>query len=330
MNVCAVVVSYNRPRELKACVDGLLSQTLRPDILIFDNASERPVADVVSAVSAQLRVVRSPENTGGAGGFHTGLRRAMAAGYDAVWLMDDDGVPDPSCLKNLADAVTNAGLDIAGPLVVDERDASRPAFAKRTAAGTEKSVMDLCAEADTSGIIYGASDFFNGTLVTRRAYEAIGDVKFECFIWGDETDYFLRAKSRVKIGTVVAARHRHPANRVRTANLGPLGRIALATPARSHLLYRNLGYTDLKHRGISAWKMPARYLIYFLARMNLAEARKFLRYYFDGRSDRYLLDPSRNLLRRRLAQVFDVAPAALAASPPARPAARAPAGGKDE
>jgi rhamnopyranosyl-N-acetylglucosaminyl-diphospho-decaprenol beta-1,3/1,4-galactofuranosyltransferase len=301
MRICAVVVSYNRPVQLLACIEALLAQTLRPDILVLDNASDRPVTDVLAGVAGPLRIVRSEANTGGAGGFYRGLRQAMLAGYDAAWLMDDDGVPEPGCLAALAAAAAAGTLDIAGPLVVDESDPARRAFAKRAADGTEETVADFCRTADGDGIVPGRSDFFNGTLVTRRAYEAIGDIKFECFIWGDETDYFLRAKARVRVGTVIAARHRHPANRVGTASLGPLGKIVLAAPGRSHLLYRNLGYIDRTHRRISAWKMPLRYLIYFLGRLDWREAGKFLRYYFDGRSDRYRLAPSRDLLRRRLA-----------------------------
>ena len=43
-------------------------------------------------------------NRGGAGGFHDGLGWAIDRGADLVWLMDDDGLPEPDCLATLLDA----------------------------------------------------------------------------------------------------------------------------------------------------------------------------------------------------------------------------------
>ena len=43
-------------------------------------------------------------NTGGAGGFAIGIRRALELGCDAVWLMDDDTVPEPEALAALVRA----------------------------------------------------------------------------------------------------------------------------------------------------------------------------------------------------------------------------------
>ncbi len=38
-------------------------------------------------------------NRGGAGGFHDGLGWAIDRGADMVWLMDDDGLPDPTAWR---------------------------------------------------------------------------------------------------------------------------------------------------------------------------------------------------------------------------------------
>ena len=40
-----------------------------------------------------LQLIHSDDNLGGAGGFHLGVRLAYDAGYDRIWLMDDDVVP---------------------------------------------------------------------------------------------------------------------------------------------------------------------------------------------------------------------------------------------
>ena len=65
-----------------------------------------------------------PENTGGAGGFNHGLAWAMDHGADLVWLMDDDGLPEPDCLGTLLE---REDLDFWGPAVAG-RAGPRPAL----------------------------------------------------------------------------------------------------------------------------------------------------------------------------------------------------------
>ena len=79
-------------------------------------------------------------NRGGAGGFHEGLRLAVERGADLVWLMDDDGLPDPDCLKTL---LAHAGdHDFWGPVVVDEDDQDRLVFPIRLPGGTARRAPD--------------------------------------------------------------------------------------------------------------------------------------------------------------------------------------------
>ena len=57
----------------------------------------------------------------------------MERGADLVWLMDDDGLPDPDCLELLLEP---ADLDFWGPVVVDEEDPDRLVFPIRLPGGT--------------------------------------------------------------------------------------------------------------------------------------------------------------------------------------------------
>lgn len=43
--------------------------------------------------AGQILYENTGENLGGAGGFNFGIRRAYEAGYDAIWIMDDDTYP---------------------------------------------------------------------------------------------------------------------------------------------------------------------------------------------------------------------------------------------
>ncbi|MDW8464040.1 MAG: glycosyltransferase [Geminocystis sp.] len=125
--VCAIVVTYNRKKLLLECLEAIRRQT-RPvqGIYIIDNAStdgtpeflkengyinelppenlakpwerEFTIENLVDGKEIRVYYVRMHENTGGAGGFHEGVKRAYEKGYDWLWLMDDDVEPLPDGL----------------------------------------------------------------------------------------------------------------------------------------------------------------------------------------------------------------------------------------
>ena len=103
--VAVVVVTFNRADLLAGMLDGLAAQTRRPDgVYVIDNASSdhtRKVLERHHGGDLPLKVTHSPDNLGGAGGFHLGLQQAYADGFDRIWLMDDDVVPAPDCLAVL-------------------------------------------------------------------------------------------------------------------------------------------------------------------------------------------------------------------------------------
>lgn len=117
--VCAVVVTYNRKKLFLECLEALRKQT-RPiqGIYLIDNAStdgtpelllkegyikELPPENLTGPWEKKFEIknlsdgqfikfyyVRMYKNTGGAGGFYEGVKRAYEKGYDWLWLMDDD------------------------------------------------------------------------------------------------------------------------------------------------------------------------------------------------------------------------------------------------
>ena len=99
----AVVVTHNRIDLLRQCVAQLENQTCTCDILIVDNASTDGTAQWLES-KPELNCRNAGANLGGAGGFNLGMRWAVEAGYDYVWVMDDDTLPDPDALEKLLEA----------------------------------------------------------------------------------------------------------------------------------------------------------------------------------------------------------------------------------
>ena len=105
MRILAVIVTYNRLELLKQCIGCLERQTVPCDILVIDNAS----ADGTEAFGREKAgehffYERMPENLGGAGGFHAGIKWGALHGYDRLWIMDDDCLPEAEALSGLVKA----------------------------------------------------------------------------------------------------------------------------------------------------------------------------------------------------------------------------------
>ena len=74
-------------------------------------------------------LITLPENMGGAGGFHEGIKYAFEQGFDYIWLMDDDGVPAADCLDKLLPFATENNY--LGPLVLDIKQSNNFCFPMR-------------------------------------------------------------------------------------------------------------------------------------------------------------------------------------------------------
>lgn len=103
-SVAAVVVTYNRKSLLASCLEGVLEQTHPLNrVFLIDNASTDGTSGLLRSAgyldNQRVTYIRLPENSGGAGGFHEGLRRAALEGYDWYWLLDDDVEPERNALE---------------------------------------------------------------------------------------------------------------------------------------------------------------------------------------------------------------------------------------
>jgi rhamnopyranosyl-N-acetylglucosaminyl-diphospho-decaprenol beta-1,3/1,4-galactofuranosyltransferase len=248
--IVAVVVTYNRLELLQRLVKTLGDVPDLDEVLVLDNASTDGTGEWLASVADDRMLARTLDhNTGGAGGFHDGLAWAVERDADLVWLMDDDGLPEPDCLSLL---LARAGdLDFWGPVVVDEADPERLVFPIRLPGGTRVvHAMSDVRRAAPDGLIRGIVIPFNGVLVTRELVARIGLPRAEFFIWGDDHEYRLRAeRAGARVATVVDARVRHP-------SVGNLG-----SPMAFGRTTYNDTPSDLKH--------------YCMARNNLVNLREY-------------------------------------------------------
>lgn len=271
LKITAVVVTYNRKETLLDCLKAIENQTVKPTtVCILDNASTDGTAAALldegfvntEREGIHFQYIPNEKNEGGSGGFYKGMKTAIeSTSCDAIWVMDDDGLPDKDCLKNLLPHLQY--YDYLSPLVIDIKDEDMMAFEGCTVAEFLKR--------EVNGVVKGCANPFNGVLYSKKLIEAVGYPKKEMFIWGDEINYDLRAKaSGFQPVMVTNAIHRHPLNRQRYVHY--FGKHMMVVPEQDWKLFcylRNRTYNaKLFSRSITCMKLVfsdfIRFSCYFL------------------------------------------------------------------
>jgi len=194
--VVAVVVTRNRLPMLQKCIDAIRKQTRPCDhIIVVDNGSDDGT-DLWLKDQNDLSALRQT-NTGGAGGFHTGIAAALRDGYESVWLMDDDVIPSGNCLELLL-CNLHPGVGFVAPLVTTPAGSRQLCHHKRF--HRFPYLREFCAmsndlldrELPNGGLVRIEANGFVGLLVSCTAIRAIGLPRKGFFITWDDTEFTFR------------------------------------------------------------------------------------------------------------------------------------------
>ena len=193
--VAAVVVTFNRLEKLKKVIASIEAQTHAPaHLVVVDNASSDGTGEYLASLktSLALDVVSLPTNTGGAGGFSAGMRRGHELGADFVWIMDDDGYPEPTALERLISGLADASRAL---------DAQVP-FACSVVTFVDGEICEMNNPVPTwdwgrllvkgQRAVMVSQCSFVSVLIPRWVLERFGLPYKEYFIWFDDAEYTIR------------------------------------------------------------------------------------------------------------------------------------------
>lgn len=204
--VAAVVVTYNRIELLKECLGALEKQNYLCDILVVDNASTDETEKYISLIKSKydnLYYKNTGANIGGAGGFNFGMRWSVEAGYEYVWVMDDDCLPYSDALQKLieADDMLNGkyGWLASAVLWKDGHEC------KMNRVKLKKSFYEYLEYMQYGIVQAEQATFVSLFLKTKTIREAGLPIK-EFFIWGDDIEYTRRISVRMHLPCFIAGR----------------------------------------------------------------------------------------------------------------------------
>lgn len=246
LRVAAVVVTYNRLPLLQQCLRALAAQSAHLEaIWVIDNASTDGTQTAVQAMHLENLVYRNTgKNLGGAGGFAYGVKKAAMAGYDALWLMDDDTIPEPEALQNLLECDRKLegkyGWLSSRALAPDGTD--QPMNRQRKTPYTD---VEGYTENQVPAVMASFVSLFLRTDIVKKFGIPIADF----FIWSDDWEYTRRISKELPCYVASESRVVHAMKNPGTVN------IATDVPARwerYRYFYRN-DVVLYRREGIRGW-----------------------------------------------------------------------------
>lgn len=193
MNITAIIVTYNRHKLLKSCIESLLTQSHAvKQIIIVDNASTDGTSTTIQAFLDQqehkIEYIRLEKNLGGAGGFSRGIQHAVETNAEWIWIMDDDASPSPNALEELT-KIVETPHNVYGSIAISGTQTSwLTTFKTSQGFKTTSQLSDVPPS--------GEVDFlpFLGFLIHKSLVHSIGLPDADFFIAADDVEYCMRAK----------------------------------------------------------------------------------------------------------------------------------------
>lgn len=265
--IAAVLVTYNRLDFLKKVVSSLKSQTKNINqIIVVNNGSTDGTSEWLDQQS-ELHVVNQ-ENVGSSGGQYTGFKTAYENGYDWIWCMDDDVVPRNDCLEKLL--YDDNERIVRTPL---RYTPSGKPFLNDTIifnlSNPFKNIWEkIISEVDlNNNIIYAEGITFEGPLFHRSVVEKIGLPEKKFFIFGDDSEYWIRADKAGFKSVIVT--------KAKADRLLEVPDLIKKFSWKNYYIIRNIIAIDILHANLPTRILrPFAYLFSWLRKANDSEERK--------------------------------------------------------
>lgn len=195
-----VIVSWNKKSDLLDLLESLENLNYSAStVIVVDNASDDGSAAEVRNRHPEVTLLVNETNLGGTGGFNTGLDYCQEAGYDYIWLLDNDAGITPDALACLVDvAESDPTIGVVGSKILNSED---PAFIVKLGANIDwsrglvrsinQNVKDFESATKLTDVDYVP---FCSALIRRSCLLATGRLDERFFLYWDDTDFCLRSK----------------------------------------------------------------------------------------------------------------------------------------
>jgi len=248
MRLAIVILNWNGWQYTIQACKSLLALNYRDfEIIVVDNGSTDGSVALIEAAVPSVTLIRNSINAGFAGGCNVGIRYAVDAGFDYVFLLNNDAVVTEHTLSELLAASRRLGdRAILGSVVRDVGSEHCQFFGSQGSArfGQPKWYEYPRDKALLANALI-PTDFVIGAalFVPTAVFRTIGILDERFYLTYEDADFCYRAQMCGVPSLIVAA---SSINHHRSATMGPE-----AAPLQSYFLTRNELLFAEKHSGLA-------------------------------------------------------------------------------
>lgn len=115
--VITIIVTYNGSKWIRKCLQCLINNTIKTDIMVLDNNSSDNTLDVIDPFLDKIELIKLPSNLGFGKANNIGIQKALDKGYSHFFLLNQDAyVKEDTIAKLLATSSQNPEYGIISPL----------------------------------------------------------------------------------------------------------------------------------------------------------------------------------------------------------------------
>jgi GT2 family glycosyltransferase len=248
MRLAIVVLNWNGWRyTIQACESLLALDRQSYEIIVVDNASTDDSVARIAAALPNVMVIKNSINAGFAGGCNVGIRHAIAAGFDYIFLLNNDAVATEGTLFELLAASQRLGdRAILGSVVRDVGSEHCQFFGSQgSALFGQPRWYEYPRDREQLENALIPTDFVIGAalFVPRAVFRTVGVLDERFYLTYEDIDFCYRARNCGVESFIVSGSsiHHH-----RSATMGPE-----TAPLQTYFLTRNELLFAEKHSALS-------------------------------------------------------------------------------
>ena len=215
-SVCVIVTVWNQVDKTLNCLESVFAQDYAAvDVVVVNNGSTDDTVAQITRRFPRVTLLNLPENLGPTGGYNIGFRHGLAADYPYLFLLNNDTLLAPDCIRLLVEGLESApDVGLVMPKIYYADDPQRiwsvggrrnPLTLEISRPAEDQLDIGQCAvAADIDDAPFCA------VLFRRAVFENVGLPDEAYFLYYEDIDYCLRARrANYRIRVIPAATMRH-------------------------------------------------------------------------------------------------------------------------
>jgi hypothetical protein len=198
--VTVIILNYNGFNHTSECIKSVRQSTYKPlSLIVVDNASTDNSVIQLKEILAPDELIELSINGGYTYGNNIGIEHAFNKGADYVFIINNDTVIDPNCVKYLVEAaIEHDEIGIIGPKVLYYSDPEKINFAGITGNLHKAKYNRIGLNQIDNGQYEELVDTFYqdgcALMVSRTCFSKIGGFDESLWAYSEDTDLCMRAK----------------------------------------------------------------------------------------------------------------------------------------